>query len=282
VLALGESAAGAVAGMGKGLVGKKNREKARASDEKRPGHDGRFQVGTRIVDDPYEPGKRYAAAVNVRESAIEHMVSRGRLNTAQQAACERFRKMWELAAVGRQRGIDITSGGGGGGSGVADPISDELIRAGQLLAGAIRAVGPRYSQLLISIVGEGALIRDVARRWAGAGGIVKGRQAAEGYITGTLIDAIDELVRTWRLVGTGREQLQEAHYTRNGVAVVVNDDIRASGPMTYTGPAFEIQVGKFGDVTREAKRPLTNVTLTEQSSGNLGSRARGRRQRGQS
>jgi hypothetical protein len=234
--------------------------------------DGQFELGERAIIDPYEPGRLTTRKANVRESAVAHMASRGRLNTSQVEACERFRKLWELAAVGRQRGIDMSSMGGGSRS-CSDPISDELVKAGRLLAQAMYRVGPRYSQLLIKIVGEGTLIRDIAKRWAQAGGIVKGRQAAEGYITGTLIDGIDELVRAWGLEGRGKPKDQDAHYLRCGIEIKVNDDIRSSGPMTYTGPAKQIEVGRFGDVQVTSRPPLDRVTLMGHVSGNLGSRA---------
>ena len=36
-----------------------------------------IEFGERMVDDPLEAGQRYAAKVNVRESSIDHMHSRG-------------------------------------------------------------------------------------------------------------------------------------------------------------------------------------------------------------
>ena len=58
------------------------------------GFGGRFEAGERVIDDPLEVGARMTAQVNVRESAISHMVSRGRLNLSQEAAGERFRQLW--------------------------------------------------------------------------------------------------------------------------------------------------------------------------------------------
>jgi hypothetical protein len=236
------------------------------------GSAGGYEEGQRTIEDPTEPGQRYRATVNVRESAIEHMASRGRLNSSQVAAGEKFRQLVETAAIGRQRGIDISNGGGGGGSGGGDPITDEIVRAGALLAAALQAIGKSHAKILLSIVGEGKLIEDVARNWAQAGGIVSGRRA-EGYITGTLVDGLNDLVEHWRLEARGAPKRADATYKRFGNDVVVNDSIRASGPITSTGPANEITVGRFGDAHVEAKRPLDRGPMSQHVSGTVHERA---------
>lgn len=156
-------------------MSRKDRRAKRIAQNPAPGKEDRFEEGERIVDDPFEPGKRYAAKVNVRECSVAHMVSRGRLDKAQEAACERFRSLWELAAIGRQRGIDLSGGGGRSIGAVSDPLSDELVRAGRILATTIERLGPRYSRLMVAIVGEGKPIGEIAKRWAMSGGIVKGK-----------------------------------------------------------------------------------------------------------
>lgn len=239
-----------------------------------PGYDGHFELGLRTAEDPYEPGRRVTVTVNVRESAIDHMASRGRLDTSQVAAGDRFRRLWEMAAIGRQRGIDLTSAGGGPGA-ISDPLTDDLVRAGRTLAQAIGRLGMVRSRILVSIVGEGKRIEDVARDWARAGGIVSGKRA-EGYVTGTLIDAIDDLVRIWKLEAKGSADLSPGHYLRGGEEIVVNDSIRGSGPMAYTGPVDEVSVGKFGDVTVDKRRGVDSGLLTKHVSGNLPPRARRR------
>jgi hypothetical protein len=249
------------------LMGK--RKGAPSSQKQQPGFDGRFEEGERYVSDPLNPGRPEAKKVNVRESAIDHMASRGRLDTAQVAAGDRFRRMWELAAIGRQKGIDFEGGHSAGA--VNDPLTDELVRAGRALAKAIRSLGMIRSRILISIVGEGKLIEDVARDWSQTTGRLKGKRA-EGYITGTLIDAIDDLVRLWKLEGIGQPEREPAYYSVNGKQIPVFDAIRASGPMSYTGPAREISIGKFGDVIVEEKRGLDRGPLTPHVSGNVGGR----------
>lgn len=255
---------------------RRNRQGARAS---------RMELGERLIVGPGEPilgervssGRRYMATVNVRESAIAHMASRGRLDPTQIAAGERFRKICELAAIGHQRGVDFTEPGRSGA--VGDPITDELVRAGRVLAAAVDKLGPVYARILMSIVGEGKLIKDVADRWAATGGIVSGERA-EGYITGTLIDAINALVDLWKMEGVGVAKQQEASYgvvryykdgRRERVKIKVMDDIRASGPLDFTGPAQQWNVGEFGEVRGEKRRGLDRAAMTTHTSGNVGS-----------
>ena len=229
------------------------------------GSEGMMEVGKRLVDDPLERGQRYAAQVNVRESSIDHMHSRGRIDEAQKLAGDRFRKIWEMASVGRNQAMDTTKepvdGGGGG-----DPISDDLIRASQELSRVMRSVGQVGSQLLIALVGEGKRVEDVAGNWAREGGVVSGRRA-EGYVTGRMVEALDDLVRLWKLEGAPIVPDQDQHYLRNGVKVAVRDDIRASSE-GWVGPAVELEVGRFGDVVETQRRGVDRGPLMIQSSPN--------------
>lgn len=239
------------------------------------GYEGRFQLGEKKIIDQINPGKLTPVTINVRESALAHMASRGRLDSAQAAAGERLRKLYEQAAIGAAKSVNLEGRSGGGGEG----ITDTAVRASRELNRALAAVGQVGAAFLVAIVGEGRLIEDVAKSWSRAGGIVSGRRA-EGFVVGRLLEAIDELVGHWRLIGRGEANLAPASFRRGGsiaygiegIEVTVNDDIVGSGPISCTGPAFEVHVGKFGDVEREAKRPPG--TLPQQASGNLGHRGR--------
>lgn len=223
------------------------------------------ELGERLVDDPMEPGNRYLATVNVRESSIDHMYSRGRIDASQKQAGDRFRKLWELASVGRNQAMDTTKEPvDGGGSG--DPISDDLIRASSELSRIMRLVGAVGTQLLVSLVGEGKRVEDVAKNWSRAGGIVSGRRA-EGYVTGRMVEALDDLVRLWKMEGSPLVKNEARHYLRNGEKVEVHDDIRSSSE-GWTGPATEISVGRFGDVVEKQRRGVDRGPLTVHYSNN--------------
>jgi len=230
------------------------------------GSEGRVEIGMRMIADPLEPGQQYEAPVNVRESSIDHMFSRKRIDAAQNEAGQRFRKLWERAAVGRNQAMDTTKENVDGG-GFVDPISDELVKASIELNRVMGALGPVGSNLLISIVGEGKRIEDAAKDWIKDGGRVRGERA-EGYITGRMIEALDDLVRLWKLESDPIvKRVEKPSYFRNGREVRVFDAIRVSHE-SHTGPATEISVGRFGDVVEDQKRGIDRTAMTPHTSGN--------------
>lgn len=219
-----------------------------------------------MVSDPLEPGQRYSAVVNVRESSIDHMASRGRINTAQSEAGQRFRKLWEMAAVGRNQAMDPSKEFVDGGAAM-DPISDGLVKASLELAKILRVAGPVGSSLLISLVGEGKRIEDTAKDWSKAGGAVKGERA-EGYVTARMIEALDGLVTFWKLESDPIVRNEDKRsYWRNGKEVKVCDAIQVSHE-GHTGPAVELSVGRFGDVVESERRSLDRTALTPHVAGN--------------
>lgn len=230
------------------------------------GSEGMVEYGSRLISDPLEPGQRYAAVVNVRESSIDHMASRGRINTAQSEAGQRFRRLWEQAAVGRNQAMDTTKEFVDGG-GASDPISDALVKASIELNRILQVAGPVGSQLLISIVGEGARIEDAAKDWSKAGGAVRGERA-EGYVTGRMIEALDDLVKFWKLESDPILKKEEKRsYYRNGSEIKVRDAIRVSHE-GHVGPAFELSVGRFGDVVESDRRGIDRTAMTPHVAGN--------------
>lgn len=240
------------------------RSKRRVPYLAKAGAEGHFELGERMVDDPLEAGQRYHAKVNVRESSIDHMHSRGRIDASQKLAGDRFRKLWEMASVGRNQAMDTTKEPvDGGGSG--DPISDELIKASLELSRVMRQVGQIGSTLLIDIIGEGKLLKDVASKWSNMGGVVRGERA-EGYVTGRVVEALDDLVRIWKLESSSLVPDQEQFYLRNGEKVKVRDDIRAEAG-EWTGPATELSVGRFGDIIETQKRGIDRAALMTHVAG---------------
>jgi len=239
----------------------------REAERRGPGFDGRFQLGVRVVDDPLERGQRYEAPVNVRESSIDHMHSRGRIDEAQKLAGDRFRRLWEKAAVGSNKAMDTTKEPVDGG-GIGDPISDDLVKASVELSRVMRELGPTGSQLLIALVGEGKRVEDVAASWSRAGGIVRGDRA-QGYVTGRMVEALDDLVRFWKLESSSlvADSFSRGWY-RNGKFVESRDDIQSSRD-GHTGPSIQLSVGRFGDIVEEEVVPVDRTALMKHGSGNI-------------
>jgi hypothetical protein len=154
------------------------------------------------------------------------------------------------------------------GGGAGDPISDGLVSAGHELARVMRHLGQTGSALLVAVVGEGKRIEDVAANWSRAGGIVSGRRA-EGYVTGRMVEALDELVNLWKLESSSLVPNEFTRgWWRNGKFVESLDDIVSSRD-GHTGPARQITVGRFGDVVVEDVKPVDKGPLTTHVSGNI-------------
>lgn len=72
-------------------------KKGRKPPENRPGYDGNFEPGSRIVDDPYEPGAKITVPANVKADPLIRMLSRNEIDEAQFKAGEKFRGLLEQA-----------------------------------------------------------------------------------------------------------------------------------------------------------------------------------------
>lgn len=72
------------------------------------GYDGRFELGDRLVDDPYEPGKTINVPANVRHDPLERMRSRNEIDLGQYMAGERLRQVLEAAGAAGAPAADYT------------------------------------------------------------------------------------------------------------------------------------------------------------------------------
>jgi hypothetical protein len=108
-----------------------------------------------------------SVAINVRESAIEHLASHKRINSAQAVAGDRFRRLWEQAAIGAVKAIDPTKDAVDGGA-AGDLITDVMLAASEELKRALQAIGPIGSRVLISVIEEGS-IEKAANKWSRTG-----------------------------------------------------------------------------------------------------------------
>lgn len=176
-----------------------------------------IERGYKVVPDPWEPGARLSVPCNMRESPIEHMAARKRLNAAQKDAADRYRALYERAQLGPLRAMDLArerlDGGGAG-----DAFSDRVMEAARRIAAANRCLGRVAAALVINVVGEGVSIDALARGYPRMAD-----KRANGYVTGRLIEALDQLVEHWGLIAEGEHR----------------QSIAGSGPISVTGPQVE-------------------------------------------
>ncbi|BCP53804.1 hypothetical protein K32_24210 [Kaistia sp. 32K] len=278
------------------------------------GYNGRYEEGTRIVEDPSVPGTKITAKVNIRATVLDHLRSRKKLDEAQYQAGERFQKIWQLAAIGALKAMDYkeaVDGGGGGG----DPLTDQVVHAAAELKKIMPRVGMIGHRLLVSTIGEGRTIQETAQDWQDDGGAVSGARA-EGYVTGRLLEALDELARFWGYNATAigkpkvqrlttltvgaplketvkatfgkkttveraARQLRSFKSDAGGHHMTVPDHARGSGEISITGPARELRVVDRGThseiVDIQLARPVDNAPLMVDGSPTLEKRARRRK-----
>ncbi|MGR8960996.1 hypothetical protein [Rhizobium leguminosarum] len=101
------------------------------------------------------------AIINIKESAITMLASRGRIDAAQLAAATRFRAMWE-AMCRSTRAIDYGREPVDGG-GHADPISHKQMHAAEELRRIRPLLGEDGFSLVSRICGEGYSLGEVIR-----------------------------------------------------------------------------------------------------------------------
>lgn len=127
---------------------------------------GKVQARKTMVDNPYfQPEHPESASnpiktqvsINVRESAVETLYSRGFLGKAQKKAADRVRELWE-ATGGKTGSLDYTSDRVDGGKGEAVV---GRIQAAQELDRCRRLIGARGYDVLLSVCGEGRALTDI-------------------------------------------------------------------------------------------------------------------------
>lgn len=159
-----------------------------------------IELGTRMVDDPYEPGARLEAVVNLRESPLDRWRARDEIDGAQYAAGERFRSAWERAGIGGAKAFDWTKEFVDGGR-LHEPLTDVTRRAAKRLGQAQRELGPYSYRLVVSMIGERRFPSDIA----------PGDEREAKYISRRVRDALAELAMLWGMV-TGPQRR-----ARNGI-----------------------------------------------------------------
>lgn len=108
------------------------------------------------VDNP----KRIRVSKNLRESAIETLFARGKLDEAQRRAADRFRATWEACGGAGTGAMDYTRTHVDGG-GTRDPISERVVDAGKDLASCRIMLGKRNFDLVCKVCGQGLSFSDI-------------------------------------------------------------------------------------------------------------------------
>lgn len=118
------------------------------------GYDQSFEVGARVVDDPYEPGNRITVPWNVRHDPLARMRARGEIDEAQYQAGEDLRSCVERIGGSGAPAVDTTKEAVDGGKGYGG-ISDSTMKAAKKLRDAERVLGWQAYRLVRAVVCDG-------------------------------------------------------------------------------------------------------------------------------
>ncbi|PKA39663.1 hypothetical protein CWR43_30830 [Rhizobium sullae] len=129
------------------------------------------------------------AIINIKESAVVMLYSRGRLDDAQFAAASKFRALWE-AVCRSTRAIDYGREPVDGGR-RADPIGERQMHAADQLRRVRPLLGEQGYWLVARICGEGYSLGEVVRP--------RGSKRAKLNAANDLRTCLDKLCELWNL-----------------------------------------------------------------------------------
>ena len=208
-------------------------EARRAARAAQPGHDGLMVLAPTEADDPFEPTKRITVMRNIA-SPIDMLRARHRIDAAQFAAAQRYKKLFDSASIGGARAIDYSRTHVDGG--ISEPISIKALEAGRELAGIAGAnvAGKKGAYVLGLIVGEEMPMHKAVLKLVSGINPLQG----QGYVVCRLVEALDALVAHWGLIAV-------ASTSKRAIRVSVEN---------VSGPQNEWEVGKFGDLKPVSRR----------------------------
>jgi hypothetical protein len=151
-----------------------------------------IELGTRMVDDPYERGARLEVVVNLLESPLDRWRAHQDIDLAQYEAGERFRSAWERVGIGGARAFDWRREAVDGGK-LRDPLSDGFSRAAATLRDALATLGGSSYRLVVQVIGERKFPSTIAKT-----------KFEEKYFSRLVRDSLTELAERWGMIAHGR------------------------------------------------------------------------------
>lgn len=131
-----------------------NRQKSARASAPGPGYDGQREIGSRLVEDPYDPENTIAVPVNVRHDPLLRMFGQKDIDTAQLKAGEMLRAAYEAVNASGVSAVDTSRDVVDGGAGFAG-LSDYAIAAARTLREAQSLLGWQSFRLTVSVVCQG-------------------------------------------------------------------------------------------------------------------------------
>lgn len=124
---------------------------------------------------------------NLRESAIETLYARGKLDESQKRTADKFRRLWESCGgtIGAMDyGREPVDGGG-----LTEPLTERQANAGRELASCRRLLGKRMFGLVCRVCGQGLSLTELSP---------DGRDKKTA--ADNLRDSLDDLGEMWGII----------------------------------------------------------------------------------
>jgi len=125
---------------------------------------------------------------NARESAVEMLYARGKLDEAQKETADRFRRLWERCGGSGSAAMDYTREVVDGGP-PRDPISERQVEAGRELARCRTLLGARLYSLVCRVCGEGWALSQISTM-----------KRDRLTVADNLRDSLDDLGEMWGII----------------------------------------------------------------------------------
>lgn len=164
------------------------------------GHEGRFEHGILIVDDPYDKGKKMEAQANIKHDLLIHWRSRRTITAAQYEAGQRLQHIWYRAGIGTPGAIQYDKDKVDQ-SEAADPIADRVVAAANELREIAAYLGRADYKLITALICEGKQLSEYGSN-----------EVERKYISRRVRDALGYLADHWGATGPKRGKMRVEHY----------------------------------------------------------------------
>lgn len=136
------------------LPSKPKRKRRRKPEPPRPGYDGSFEIGARVVENPYDPGMKITVPANVRHDPLARMFNQKEIDEAQYLAGEKLRMCIEKAGGAGAPAADWTKPFVDHSMSFKEPALTQL-QAGRELKRAHAVLGWQTYRLVHGVVFDG-------------------------------------------------------------------------------------------------------------------------------
>jgi hypothetical protein len=114
------------------------------------------------VEDPYARGERISALTSLRDDPLGALWARHQIDDARFMAGRHWQKIYETAAIGDMRSIDLSAERIDGGTHATEPLNDRRVSAMAKLRSCRESLGTVGESLVTDVLGRSLTLVEVA------------------------------------------------------------------------------------------------------------------------